>query len=172
MRHLRNSLRTNRHPPFWPSDDEYQRDDEQKQDAHEPEYTQEAQQRCLLLHHAIEHCQGAATRGGGVGTAPQEQPSSLFQRLPGEGAIVRHMRGQHGLIELGAPRNPGGDEGNAHARADVPHDAVKAGGIAGLRLWNRVHGEDREGDEGKGGVSPSKRDGSLMARPFLLQLHP
>jgi len=42
MHHPLNSLRTSRRFPFWPSHNEYQRDDEQKQDAHDPEYAQEA----------------------------------------------------------------------------------------------------------------------------------
>ena len=100
-------LRTDGPLPPWPSEKEHQRDEEQKQNAHEPEHAQETQQGRLLSHRPVEHGLGAATRGDGVGAASQEQHLSPFQRLPSEGANVRYVRGQQRLIELRAPQPAG-----------------------------------------------------------------
>ena len=70
-------------------------------------------------------------------------------------AIPRQIADELALMRLRAPRQHGGDEGDADAAAEIAHEIVEAASVADLRLSELAHG-------GRGEWHKNKADGDAV----------
>src|ERR1035437_2099006 len=132
------------------TDQEHQRDDHQKQHAHDPERVGKGQHAGLLQQRAVHHPLRLRRRVGGRCPPYLERHRRLPQGVPVGRIVGRQVRDQHRLVKLGAARQHGGGGGDPRTAADVARQIVQAGGVVHALARNPQESHGADGHEYKG----------------------